>query len=238
MANGNLLVSSWGNNKILEYNGSTGAFVRTVSSAVQHPTGMAFESEDVLLVASDQADNVSRVQISTGEQLNPLITSDNGALAGPVFLLILQKRASKLSQNHAFWTIGVGTIVDKSIQVDEVFYTQGGAFGQAFDPDTVSNVLWGSLSIEFDSCEHGRVEWTPLQSEFTAGAYDVFRLTDDPFGDACKISGFDAVDNALWMSGIWFGGPQRDGEGFSVNIINGNLAVVTWYTYLPATNPL
>jgi hypothetical protein len=36
------------------------------------------------------------------------------------------------------------------------------------------------------------------------------------------------------MSGLWFGGAPRDGEGFSVNLINGNLAVVTWYTYLPA----
>ena len=58
----------------------------------------------------------------------------------------------------------------------------------------------------------------------------------DPFGDACKAAGFDTVDNVLWMSGLWFGGASRDGEGFSVNLINGNLAVVTWYTYLPAIN--
>ena len=41
------------------------------------------------------------------------------------------------------------------------------------------------------------------------------------------------MDNFLWMSGLWYGGPPRDGEGFSVNIINGERAIVTWYTYLP-----
>jgi len=242
MPNGNLLVSSWRNDKILEFNGATRAFVRTVSSAVDQPTGMALESEDVLLVASDGTNEVSRVQISTGVLLEKLITFNDGLLADPVFILVLEKErntaTTDLSQNRAFWTIGVGEIGDQSIQVDEMFFTQGGAFGQAFDPDSVSTVAWGSLAIEFDSCDSGRIAWTPLYANFDAGAYDIFRLADDPFGDACKATGFDSVDDVLWMSGLWFGGAARDGEGFSVNIINGGLAVVTWYTYLPAADSL
>jgi len=237
LPSGNLLVSSWRNGKILEFNGATRAFVRTVTTAVGQPTGMVLESDDVLLVASDGANDVTRVQISTGAVLNKPITFNNGLLADPVFMLLLDKirttESTDLSQNRAFWTIGVGEIGENSIQVDEVFFTHGGAFGQAFDPDNVTTVPWGSLAIEFDSCDTGHITWTPRYVEFDAGSYDIFRLADDPFGDACKAAGFETVDNVLWMSGLWFGGAARDGEGFSVNLINGNLAVVTWYTYLP-----
>jgi WD40 repeat protein len=242
LPNGNLLVSSWRNGKILEYNGATRAFVRTVTTAVGQPTGMAFESGDVLLVASDGTNEVSRVQISTGTVLEKLITFNNGLLADPVFILLLEKirttESTDLSQNRAFWTIGVGSIEGNSIDVEDVFFTHGGAFGQAFDPDSVSTVPWGSLAIEFDSCDSGHIAWTPRYKEFDAGSYDIFRLAEDPFGDACTAAGFDTVDNVLWMSGLWFGGAPRDGEGFSVNLINGNLAVVTWYTYLPAIDSL
>jgi hypothetical protein len=234
---GNLLVSSWRNGKILEYDGVSRAFVRTVSSAVARPTGMALESDDVLLVASDASNEVTRVRISTGAALETLLTFNDGLLAGPVFILLLDKQrtaaAIDLALNRAFWTIGVGEIQGKSIRVAEVFFTQGGAFGQAFDPAAVATLPWGSLEIEFDSCDGGRVSWIPKYAAFDAGSYPIFRLADDPFGDACSEAGFANVDHALWMSGLWFGGAPRDGEGFSVNVINGDLAVVTWYTYLP-----
>jgi hypothetical protein len=231
-ANGNLLVTSWRGNRVLEYS-SNGTFIRTVTAAVSRPTGMAFESDEVLLLASDASNDISRVQISDGTVLEKLITFNDGLLSGPTFILVLEKLTSDLVQNRAFWTIGVGEIQNKSIVLDEMYFTSGGAFGQAFDPNDISNVLWGSVIIEFNSCDGARVSWSPSQAEFEAGAYDVFRLADDPFGDSCKATGFGSVVDSLWMSGLWFGGAARDGEGFSINIINGELAVVTWYTYLP-----
>ena len=237
-SNGNLLVTSWRSGKILEYDGVNGAFIRTVSEAVNRPTGMAFESETVLLVASDATNEISRIQISNGALLETLITFNDGLLSGPTFILVLDKINSNLSQARPFWTIGVGEVEEgRTIRVEEVFFTRGGAFGSAFNPDEVTTVLWGSLLIEFLSCSTGRLSWQPSESSFDAGAYDIFRLANDPFGDGCEADGFESVTDTLWMSGLWFGGAARDGEGFSVNPINGGLAVVTWYTYLPLVEP-
>jgi hypothetical protein len=233
---GTLLVTSWRGNAILEYDAATGNFVRVVSTGVKRPTGMAFESETTLLVASDMNNDVHRVRISDGVVLEKFIDFTEGLLSGPTFILVLDKQVSKLSENRAFWIIGVGQIEGKSIHVEEMFFTSGGAFGQAFNPDAISNVPWGGLDIDFWTCDSGQIFWNPLEAQFDDGMYDVFRLAADPFGDACNEAGFDFVENSHWMSGLWYGGPARNGEGLSINVINGNQAVVTWYTYLPVDN--
>jgi hypothetical protein len=229
MSTGNLLVTSWRGNAILEFNGGTGAFVRTVSTGIQRPTGMAFESEDVLLVASDRSNNVRRVRISDGQVLDTVINY----VDSPTFILLLEKQSSSLVQNNSFWIIGVGEIVGKSVYIDEMSMTTGGQFGSAFNPGAVDNQTWGGLTIEFDSCDGGQVSWNPSEGDFQAGAYAIVRLAADAFDAECKETGFDLIDHDLWMNGLWYGGPDRDGEGFSVNVIDGGLAVVTWYTYRP-----
>lgn len=226
---GNLLVTSWRGNEVLEFNGSTGAFVKTVVTAIERPTGMAFESAEVLLVASDRSNDIKRVHLSDGQVLNTLASS----IPGPTFILLLDKQASSLAENNAFWIIGVGQVEGKSIRVDEMNMTTGGQFGSALDPSTIDNVPWGSLAIDFFSCDDGQVTWNPVEPAFEAGSYPVTRLASDPFGVECNATGFGVIDNSLWMNGLWYGGPPRDGEGFSVNLIEGGLAIVTWYTYKP-----
>jgi len=237
-AGGRLLVTSWRGNAILEYDGNTGNFIRVVSNGIQRPTGMAFESDTTLLVASDADNDVHRVRISDGAVLEKFIDFTEGFLSGPTFILVLKKRASELAENRAFWTIGVGEIQDKSIHIEEMFFTSGGQFGPLFDPNLVTTVPWGSLDIDFQNCESGQLIWKSVLPQFEDGGYDVIKLANDPFGDACTEIGFDLVENSHWMSGIWYGGPSRDGEGFSVNIINGGRAVVTWYTYMPSERTL
>ncbi len=229
LPNGNLLVTSWRGNAILEFNGSTGAFVKTVSTAIERPTGMAFESATVLLVASDRDNNIRRVNLGNGQVLDTLV----GFVEGPTFILLLDKQTTQLAENNSFWVIGVGAIDGTAITVDDMVLTTGGQFGAAFDPAAINNQPWGSLLIEFESCDGGTVSWEPVDSNFAAGAYGIVRLASDAFGLECNATGFDMIGHNRWMNGLWYGGPARDGEGFSVNVIEGGLAVVTWYTYRP-----
>ena len=161
------------------------------------------------------------------------IATNNGFLQGPTFILILDKLPTQLAENRGFWLIGVGAVTEKSISVDEMVFTTGGTFGDAFNPDAIAELAWGSLFIDFRACGIGDMRWNTINPSFNSGAYEIFRITDDPFGDICIESGFEQVDNSLWMSGVWYGGPARAGEGLSINLINGGLAIVTWYSYLP-----
>jgi hypothetical protein len=229
LSNGNLLVTSWRGNKIMEFNGASGAFVRDAVTAIDRPTGMAFESANILLVASDRTNNISRVRLSDGVVLDTLVNS----VPGPTFILRLEKQASNLPENNSFWVIGVGVITGTTIQVDQMSLTTGGQFGDALNPAAINNVPWGSLEIQFHSCDDGQVDWIPTEAGFEAGFYDIVRIANDALGTECRNTGFDLIDHNLWMNGIWYGGQSRDGEGFSINVIDGGLAVVTWYTYRP-----
>ena len=59
----------------------------------------------------------------------------------------------------------------------------------------------------------------------------ITRLASSPAGRACEQAGFEQVSDNNWMSGVWYGGPERDGEGFSIDVLDNNRAIVTWYTY-------
>lgn len=229
LGNGNFLVTSWRGNAVLEFDGTTGAFVKTVVSDLRRPTGMAFESEEVLLVASDNTNDVKRVRLSDGQVLGTLVNS----IPGPTFILLLDKLQSRLADNNSFWVIGLGEVGNTTIHIEEMSMTTGGHFGQDFDPAAIENTPWGSLDIEFFSCDQGEVSWKPVEAGFEPGAYAITRIASDAFGAECRETGFDTIDHRLWMNGLWYGGPARDGEGFSVNVIDGGLAVVTWYSYRP-----
>ena len=228
-ANGNLLITSWRSSKILEFNGESGQFIRVVSEGVARPTGMTLESAEVLLVASDRDNNIQRVRISDGQVLGTFIDS----LEGPTFILVLEKAISQVESSRAFWLIGVGQVADNTIDIPEVFFTTGGSFGNSLDPDSVAEVAWGSMRIVMDSCSTGIVSWQAIESQFGDGEYAIERITSDPYGDRCLSEGFATLPDTAWMSGHWYGGRARAGEGFVINIINGNRAVVMWFTYRP-----
>jgi sugar lactone lactonase YvrE len=230
---GNLLVTSWRGNDILEFNGQTGAFIGAAIPGIERPTGMAFESAEVLLVASDRSNDIRRFRLSDGALIDTLATS----VPGPTFILLLDKQTPALALNRAFWVVGVGVVDGNRIEVDELTMTTGGAFGPNLEPEDIERVSWGNLTFEFDSCDGGSVSWETTDGHFRNGSYPIIRLAGDPLGAECREAGFEQIGHRLWMNGLWYGGADRDGEGFSVNIIDNGLAVVAWYTYQPAATP-
>ena len=232
-ANGNLLVTSWRGNQVLEYDGETGAFLRVVIDVFGRPTGMAFESENVLLLASDLSSDITRVQIDTGEVLGKIIGVSDGGLRTPTFIMVLDKRVDRLVENRAFWVVGVGDIVGTSIVIEELNYTRQGVFGADFDPNEISLQPWGSITLDLAACDAGSLAWQALDPVFGDGAYDIMRVAADPDGQRCLNEGYDNVAGSDWMTGVWFGGAARAGEGLFVNVLEDGRAVVAWYTYLP-----
>lgn len=231
---GDLLVSSWRGNRILEFSGA-GEFIRTVTDATARPTGMTLDSDGSLLVTSDASDDVKRIDLSNGEVLETLIDGGAGGLSGGTAILRIQKQGadSAGSVTRQFWLIGVGAISDRRIVVDQMNFTSGAAFGNDFDPDAVSLGAWGRVELDFDSCDSAQMSWNADQAPaYESGDYAVFRLAASPLSRACAEIGFENLVDNVWMSGHWFGGGPRDGEGMSIDIIDGDRAIVTWYSYL------
>jgi hypothetical protein len=63
---GYLYVTSWTNNKVLRYDGATGAFVNVIAAAggLSRPLGMLFEANGNLIVASGDTDEIRRYGVS------------------------------------------------------------------------------------------------------------------------------------------------------------------------------
>jgi outer membrane protein assembly factor BamB len=84
---GDLLVSSWRSNQILAFDRNNGNFKRVVAS-VSRPTGMVLESPDVLLITSDQVNDVKRVRVSDGQVIDTPVASGSGGLRGGTWIKV------------------------------------------------------------------------------------------------------------------------------------------------------
>ena len=235
---GDLLVSSWRGNQILAFDRNSGAFKRVVAS-VQRPTGMALEAPGVLLVTSDQFNDVKRVRISDGAILGTPVSSGSGALRGGTWIMVIEKldapEASLAGESNALFLVGVGAIDGTAISANPMIHTTGGLWGSELDPAAIEEHEWGAVLLEFSGCNEGEMSFTADHPQFGDGGYPIVRLANSPLGDACEAAGFENVTDNNWMSGHWYGGAARAGEGFSIDVINDEQAIVTWYTYLPST---
>ncbi len=100
-----------------------------------------------------------------------------------------------LDGNQARFT-GVGQVDGAGVLVDEMIYVTGAEFGANFDPDDVSVQVWGSLEIEFDNCDKGRIRYASQLPGWGSGETEVIRLTSvngvtcdwpDPQADLTRI---------------------------------------------------
>ena len=90
-ARADLLVSSIGSNQVLEYNGTTGAFVKAFVSAgsggLNKPYGLVFGPNGNLFVSSASTNNVLEYNGTTGAFITDFVSPGNGGLNGPSFLV-------------------------------------------------------------------------------------------------------------------------------------------------------
>ncbi|MCP4048820.1 MAG: hypothetical protein GY732_22840, partial [Gammaproteobacteria bacterium] len=121
------------------------------------------------------------------------------------------------------WMLGIGEVNGNQITISNLMDSHGGRFGENFNPDDVvlSNV--GSISLSFLDCSRALVSYSVDNN----GAHqDTSRLTH-AYGHHC--------DNESPMpdkdiSGSWYD-PSHDGEGFVVQQLDADRALVFWFTY-------
>ncbi len=74
------------------------------------------------------------------------------------------------------WYFGVGDEVDGALIFSEMLTTSGGIFGDAFDPQAVEEIPWGSLQLELE-CRSGRMTWNSTETGFGSGQLQLVHLT-------------------------------------------------------------
>ncbi|MCE7951240.1 MAG: hypothetical protein DYH18_09065 [Xanthomonadales bacterium PRO7] len=133
------------------------------------------------------------------------------------------------SQGKQRWIQGVGNIAGDSIQFPQVYTTQGGKFGPAFNPDDVKINVVGNLSLTFGDCNTGTFKYTAFGQSQTL---PIQRLTQTMGAGCAPINGVpgEPVQSYAGQSGSWYN-PARSGEGFDLQWLANGAAVVTWYTY-------
>ena len=89
------------------------------------------------------------------------------------------------SEGRQAWFGGVGPVVGNSVRMDAV-RAEGGRFPPDFDPAAVDYPVIGSLTLRFDSCRRGVIEYQ-LDENFGSGSMTLQRLTE-PLGSACDTA--------------------------------------------------
>lgn len=74
------------------------------------------------------------------------------------------------------WLYGLGELDALAIRA-ELFSVSGGRFPPQFDPAAIALVPWGTVDLQFSSCDNGTLSWTPTAAGYSAGSMPLARLT-------------------------------------------------------------
>jgi hypothetical protein len=121
------------------------------------------------------------------------------------------------------WLIGTGTIRGSRIVVADLYDASGGRFGDEFDPRQVRLEVRGSLEIAFQNCSEAVVNYLV---DGAGGHQSLGRLTQLQ-GHRCGQAEAPLTPE---LSGSWYD-PAHDGQGFVVEQLDAETAVVYWFTY-------
>lgn len=238
-ANSRMLVTAWGTGTIEAYSLPGGQAQGIVSGAQFRPSGLAMDLDGTLLVASDTNDDVLRVNPNNGNLIETVVESGAGGLSGATYIYVHEASddpppAAEAELTGLYWISGLGQVDGNSIMVSDAVETGGPVFGEGYDPDALSFRRWGSLQIDMLGCRSGELGWDsrgPDSARFGTGGYAVQPIAAGFGVMDCEGIGFPNIENLAWVSGGWFGGASRNGEGLMIDVIDDENAFVTWFTY-------
>ncbi len=138
------------------------------------------------------------------------------------------------------WLVGVGEVEDDVITFRNVIAPRGGGFGPGFDPANVTRGIWGDFEFRFNGCNSGTMSYIGPPG-FGAGNLNLERITGLA-GQSCgagkgmSVQAIKVSSIGPEISGSWFD-PSHDGEGWLIEILSDDLALVYWFSYDADGNP-
>jgi hypothetical protein len=103
------------------------------------------------------------------------------------------------ADGNPMWIVGAGPHADDSA-VLQAHTVTGGRFPPQFDPNQAQAQPWGTLWIQFLSCERARMDWQSAVPGGVAGSMPLHRLVGAD-GPACAQPPPDAMLEPAWYQG-------------------------------------
>ncbi len=135
---------------------------------------------------------------------------------------------------QARWYVAADSALAANGLATHTLYTvNGGVFGPDYDSELTELAAFGELEFIFDAVGGLQQRGYSKYIDPTTGA--VFRFVVEPFTQA---EGFiNSPDNtqdfhAAALTGSWFD-PNRNGEGFHLQILTDETAVMQWFSFTP-----
>lgn len=113
----------------------------------------------------------------------------------------------------------------------ELIATRGGRFGPDFDPASVERTVVGSASLEFVDCQHGEFSFDAFGQSMSLPVQRLSRVMGAPCESRHDVPGRESQAHA-GQSGSWFD-PAFDGQGYALQWMDPQSALITWYSYDP-----
>lgn len=127
------------------------------------------------------------------------------------------------------WLFDVGNIQGDTIIFPALTATEGAKFGSEYDPDDVETEVVGDADFRVIDCE--RAEWS-FNAFGQSHTYEMTRLTRTMGAGCASLNGVPGypVKGYAGQSGSWFD-PSHSGEGYTLQWMSRNEAVLVWFTY-------
>ncbi len=137
------------------------------------------------------------------------------------------------------WMIGTGAIVESGngqhIEFPELKVTSGGRFGPDFDPDEVLFETVGQAKLSFAGCDQAVFDYQAFGQQETIPMTRLTRIMNIDCTEPIHGRPLMPRTDDAGLSGSWYD-PDFSGQGFSLQWLDRNEALVIWYTYDPEGN--
>ena len=82
------------------------------------------------------------------------------------------------------WLLGTSVIKDTASVELDLYEMKGGVFGAGFDTNNIVTELWGTITLDFDSCDAGVASYAAEKERFGTGRINLARITN-VFAEKC-----------------------------------------------------
>jgi streptogramin lyase len=226
-----MFITSEGSGRVLKWNLASGA-VSVLTTGLVGPTGIDYGPDGKLLVSN--GDGVVRVDPDTGAILSSFVAAGTAGIRSQVFLSVLPA-VDATQVTTQFWIVGDAVFSGRVLDIPFAYTAGGTQFGPLLTRAEIAVKRWGRVRIELTSCTEATFTWDSTGADsagFGAGGYPVTRFFENEATARCRQQGIDAADKS-WVSGQWWGGEGRSGEGLFLDRRTDGTTFFAWFTHRP-----